>query len=355
MSQIVINPKKRRLTSSNDSIPQSKRRKLNSLQNASNQFCKNKLFSNYLDQCQYDMLFKCLHNELNIRSFMAKIIAELAVGQIKYCENYSNCGVDICILHEHNTMNNSLLDYNRYIDTNTNKESLFCQPCSSELSYCTVNEYNNVCNVPFVKHKDSKFCDCGILISPTCYTHKAVCKVCNVEICSATQCVYHFELLCAECNILVCMVDQKQRKCSECAKYVCTSCIMSFDCGNIEHIQHWYHGNCNGNIVKCAECNSLFCEENSVRIDSSCDGCLENICDNCIEWLECEHYDHWCHGNCVGSMVYCVGCNIGLCPDGLNMCNLCSEYICNGCSKYKQCKHRNYCGDARMETHMRSL
>eukprot|EP01084_Bolivina_argentea_P279690 478172_1 len=42
---------------------------------------KSKLFTNYFDQCQYDILFQCLHHELQIQFIIAQHIAEFTIGE----------------------------------------------------------------------------------------------------------------------------------------------------------------------------------------------------------------------------------------------------------------------------------
>ena len=111
--------------------PPTKRRKLST---------RNELFTNYLDKCQYENIYKCLHQNLNIESLIAKEIAQFATGQCKKCENYKNCKNDIMTLYQHHsvygTMDNSSLEYNRYIDENNNRKE-----------YCFVIHVQIICNI----------------------------------------------------------------------------------------------------------------------------------------------------------------------------------------------------------------
>eukprot|EP01084_Bolivina_argentea_P015966 29907_1 len=309
------NANKRSLTpilseSSDEDMPPRKRRKLGSSYIPS-KFSKSKLFSNYLDQCQYHNIFICLHKELNLELVISKIIAEFSVGEIKHCENYKNCKNDIHTLEEHHsvygTMNNSLLDYDRYIDNKTGQEILFCESCSLKLMNCSVKMFNKDCSFPFVKNEQTLSCDCGSVIHAACYKHSSFCKLCNVVICSQDQCTYHASnKYCIECNVGVCSDNKNRKHCAGCSAYVCSKCIKLFNCSNDENLCHWNHGICAGNLSVCTECDGFFCDVNSDRDNVWCTKCGRNICDNCIKMLECGHSQHWFHGECKGSKINCM-------------------------------------------------
>ena len=284
---------KRQLTpilseSSDDEQPPPKRRRIQ----RNDSYPKSERYSNYLDHCLYERIYKSLHNQLNIQPIIAKQIAEYANGQFKQCENYQNCNNKIAILHEHHsvygTMDNSLLHYNQYIDkktkTSQHKQLLFCNQCVPKLTKCKFNRgYGGDCNIPFIKQLSKEttsnvtfLCDCKqhtVFIG--CYKHAQICKICKTYICNENGCSYHISSKCMQCESIICGDKDNLRKyCKKCCNYVCSKCIVLFDC---KHDLHWKHGECNGGLKCCGQCQMIFCPEMVKTAGSLCRKCGGDI------------------------------------------------------------------------------
>ena len=84
------------------------------------------LFTNQYDQDQYQCTYKCLRNELNIASLIAKQIAEFATMKSQKCDN-NVCGKRVMTLFEDHLVYGSLDDQDHH------KDLLFCTKCCVRL------------------------------------------------------------------------------------------------------------------------------------------------------------------------------------------------------------------------------